>query len=232
MQISWLIAPYSQEAKSLSQAIAVMKLSRQWGSPSGEHWAKTNLRALCKATTIPPALRLRIGRLYMNEWVHSALSELVSHPLKWMKARDVEWLGFPLYVYVSRVREKHDETRRKLAMCAPRISEDKGDDCTNHTQCIRAWEYAWFQTIGKPLLHPEHLMALQFWQVEDRIAEMDTSQMAQGCGRKAKAKALGPGVVAQADYAFIERAVEVLAENIEVESLEGVALTWETRNVL
>ena len=129
----------------------------------------------------------------MNKWVHSVLLKLVSYLLRQMKARDVKWLYFPLYVCMSCVQEKHDMTHQKLAMCAPHISKDKGNDCINHTQCIQPWEYTWFQTIRKLLPHPKHLMVLQFWQMENRIVKIDTNQIVQGCGRKVKAKALGSG---------------------------------------
>ena len=208
---------------SLAKIIAVKKLSAQWGSTAGQDWALSCLRTMEK--TIPVCLRLRIGRAYkMEDWIGSCVRELVRKPLMRLKPRDVDWLGLSVYVFLARAREQYHALRRTVGMPPPPF--DAASNCQAHDTCVKGWKYAWFVGISMGVLHPEMLFEMGFWELEDRIREMDvTGLMGKACAVKAKAKALDSAGI-QSENALLNQAIAHLAEKVPVELLDGILTTW------
>lgn len=210
---------------SLTKLLAVKKLSAQWGSIAGQTWALTHLRMIQK--TIPVCLRLRIGRSYeMEDWISTCVRELIKKPLLRLKPQDVEWLGLGVYVFIARAREQYHVLHRTVGMCPPSIDDERDLACQTHDTCVKGWQYTWFMEISKSVLHPELTFEMAFWELEDRIREMDlTNLMGVACAAAAKAKALASAGL-QSEDTLLTQAMMYLAQNVPVEHLNGIPTTW------
>ncbi|KAI1791267.1 hypothetical protein LXA43DRAFT_1141435 [Ganoderma leucocontextum] len=211
------------ENPSLDNLLAVKKLSAQWGSAAGQNWALGHLRKMEKK--IPVCLRLRIGRAYeMEDWIELCFRELAKKPLTRLKPQDVEWLGLSVYVFLARVREQYHALRRNIGMSPPSFDQDSA--CRTHGACLKGWHYAWFMEIAKGILHPESTFEMAFWEMEDRIKEMDlTGLMGKACAAKAKAKAVDSAGV-RSENTLLNQAITHLTQKVPVELLDGICTKW------
>ena len=198
---------------SLSYLVAVLKLSHQWGCPSGEEFSLRRLKTM--EQSVPPALRLRLARVHdIKDWVKPALKRVILTPLKLFSKRDLVWLGYETYQVVTRVREEYEVLRKRLAFVAPPIPEHQ---CSNHNACEQEWKIIWVLQIGERLQEPLVVCALALgWETQEAIKKLDVSRMAAGCGELAKRSAMKCAGI-QADEALLDQALRLLETTVPID---------------
>lgn len=210
---------------SLSYLVAVMKLSLQWGCSSGRDFAMRRLHTM--EDSIPPALRLRLARLYnISSWITPAVKRLITTALQKYTDRDIEWLGSKTYVFLARARESYDALRKTIAFVGPDIDDIKDKACKDHANCVKVWTEVWVFKIGKALLHPRPVFALGFWGLEEAIRELDLTGMTRACAEAAVERATTSQVL-RAEDVFVDQAVTYLLASVPVEQVTRLNVEYD-----
>ncbi|KAI1783292.1 hypothetical protein LXA43DRAFT_903849 [Ganoderma leucocontextum] len=198
---------------SLTYLIAILKLSHQWGCPSGEDFALRRLKAI--EISVPAALRLRLARVHdIPDWLKPALRRVIFTPLKLLTEADLTWLGYETYQVIARVREEYEALRKRLAFTAPPIPEHR---CQNEDACRKAWRIIWVLQIGEHLQDPLAICALGLgWEIKDAIRDLDVCGMAPGCAESAKNMAMNCSGT-RADDALVDQALRLLEQTVPVD---------------
>ncbi|KAJ6479153.1 hypothetical protein C8R45DRAFT_832985, partial [Mycena sanguinolenta] len=137
-----------------SLLLCLLELSRYFMSSSTRVLALTNIKQ--RYWRFPAAQLIYLCYEYGTKTLFSmAFQRLVALPLRSLTQTDLEWLGFPVYVALARVKEAIQEHKCIMAAEEPVFSRDHrphSPDCHDNAACSEDWHCAWWNGIGRPLL--------------------------------------------------------------------------------
>ncbi|KAJ3963753.1 hypothetical protein EV361DRAFT_943319 [Lentinula raphanica] len=127
------------------------------------------LLALARQHHVRPAVR---------EWIKPAVEALMFRRLNDLTIEDDLALG-TAYPIIARTREKLDTLRKALA--ARPYSLVCGNNTMNHLQdCVRSWNFYWYQSISPRLIHPTHPL-LGWGQLIQLVESANIPYVKQSC---------------------------------------------------
>lgn len=198
--------------------VSILKLSSQWSLHRGREWSIDNLVAI--TSTIKPALRLRLARVYNIEvWIRPALERLIGTPLIRFHDDDRTWMGWQTYSLVARVRESAEKHRKTVALMPPKMEGIYHAACRDHEACGKVWHETWILKIGRALLHPEFLVALRYWQVQSAVEKLELTGMTKECREVMIRSLTGPEALAvfAVEDRLVDQAMQKMLEEIPVD---------------
>ncbi|KIJ90971.1 hypothetical protein K443DRAFT_126358 [Laccaria amethystina LaAM-08-1] len=79
---------------------------------------------------------------------------------------DIQKIGLPAFSVLAKVKEAINEERQMIAYHAPSVDSlpisDECNDLTHSTVCLRVWRKEWWSKIGRGILQPVPIFALDF----------------------------------------------------------------------
>jgi hypothetical protein len=113
--------------------------------------------------------RLNLARLYeIPSFIRPAFVSLCRITLKIsdLPYIDIQKIGLPAFSVLAKVKEAINEERQIIAYHAPSVDSlpisDECNDLTHSTVCLRVWRKEWWSKIGRGILQPVPIFALDF----------------------------------------------------------------------
>lgn len=113
--------------------------------------------------------RLNLARLYeIPSFIRPAFASLcrITVKISGLSSIDIQKIGLPAFSVLTKVKEAINEERQIIAYHAPGVdSLPIGEECNELTHgnvCLRVWKKEWWSKIGRGILQPVPMFALDF----------------------------------------------------------------------
>ncbi|KAJ7683338.1 hypothetical protein B0H17DRAFT_1205203 [Mycena rosella] len=125
--------------------LRLLELSRYFMSQPARELALHVIKT--RSFYFPPAQLIHLSYEYQTKVLFAtAFQQLASSSLRELKPADIQWMGYPVYVALARLKEAMQQHRSILAAEAPEIDPIRGhsSECENKAACARDWHAAWW----------------------------------------------------------------------------------------
>ncbi|KDR81022.1 hypothetical protein GALMADRAFT_264952 [Galerina marginata CBS 339.88] len=184
IHVEWSIPPHP-----VKRHLDVLKLATMWRFPDYVKDQAVFELMRYKSKEFPPVEKLYLARCYdIKEFLEPAFKELCTPgaTLAELSSNDIFRIGLSIYEVLTKVKEAIARDRRWFAFHAPKLSHiPRTDDCTKdqHKKCKKAWNSEWWKVMGRRILQPVDVFALNFQcsEAEDVLKSLEVPGMNPSC---------------------------------------------------
>lgn len=142
----------------------VLKLSTMFGMSAARKWAIHHIDELCKSAIVPAPLYLKLSTDYrVRKWLPPSFRKVASYPLGFLTDNDMAILGVDILVILVRLRVNMQQATSTMAHippdCPATAHECLKDPERHTTRCEESCALAWWNVVGRGLLHFDPLVA-------------------------------------------------------------------------
>ncbi|KAJ7637446.1 hypothetical protein B0H17DRAFT_1217102 [Mycena rosella] len=154
----------------------LLKVSDMWQIEVSRNYA---IDMLMSMYLLPSRCLELAAKFSLYEWVEPAVTEIFEKPLGSLSAADIECIGIKAYAIMVRGEECMEREIFCTANIEPVLATDPSWKCEKHKVCIAVWCQAWWDKIGRNLLHPDHPIKMKDILAEEK--KMATKDMDERC---------------------------------------------------